>query len=110
MIIGKGRARPSVAAAAFQATVVAAGMLIYGVVTSTQSPVTARGESGETPQPGMTADYETLVYELLDAHAETAELAADLTWDPFWAAHLDYLQALQRTGRETLAQTPMEGP
>jgi hypothetical protein len=58
MIIGKDRARTSVAAAAVQATVVAAGMLIYGAVTST--PVTAGGESGETPQPGMTADYETL--------------------------------------------------
>lgn len=44
-----------------------------------------------------------LVYELLDAHADTAELAGDLSWDPRWAAHLDYLRALQRTGRETLA-------
>jgi hypothetical protein len=44
-----------------------------------------------------------LVYELLDAHADTAELAGDLSSDPGWAAHLDYLRALQRIGRETLA-------
>jgi hypothetical protein len=45
-----------------------------------------------------------LVYELLDAHADTAHLAAELTRDPRWGAHLDYLCALQRTGREALAR------
>jgi len=47
-----------------------------------------------------------LVYELLDAHGDTVELAmpeADL--DPAWAAHVDYLQSLQRLGREALART-----
>lgn len=50
-----------------------------------------------------------LVYELLDAHADTLELAAghDLAWD----AHLDYLRALQRRAREILARsTPSTGP
>ncbi len=44
-----------------------------------------------------------LVYELLDAHEDTARLARDLPSDPSWAAHLEYLRRLQRVGRETLA-------
>jgi hypothetical protein len=44
-----------------------------------------------------------LVYELLDAHHDTAELADELL-DERWLAHLDYLRALQRTGREVLAK------
>ena len=45
----------------------------------------------------------SLVYELLDAHADTLELTAggDLRWE----AHLDYLRALQRKAREILAHT-----
>jgi hypothetical protein len=46
-----------------------------------------------------------LAYELLDAHADTALLADGLAYDRSWAAHLDYLRALQRKGRETLART-----
>ncbi len=50
-------------------------------------------------------DYLTaLVYELLDAHADTARLADDLTADRQWEAHLDYLRNLQRVGREALAR------
>jgi hypothetical protein len=44
-----------------------------------------------------------LVYELLDAHDDTARLAQELGRDVQWAAHLDYLQQLQRVGRELLA-------
>lgn len=46
----------------------------------------------------------TLIYELLDAHADTMLLAAGLEHEPLWGAHLDYLRALQRVGRESLAQ------
>jgi len=46
-----------------------------------------------------------LAYELLDAHADTAQLADCLAYDSSWAAHLDYLRALQRKGREMLART-----
>jgi hypothetical protein len=46
----------------------------------------------------------TLIYELLDAHADTVALAARLEADPRWGAHLDYLRALQRAGRAALAQ------
>ena len=49
---------------------------------------------------------DTLIYELLEAHLDTADLARDLVSDPAWAAHLDYLRALQRVGRETLAWMP----
>jgi hypothetical protein len=44
------------------------------------------------------------VYELLDAHRDTAWLAADLEGEPEWRAHLDYLRDLQRHGREALAR------
>src|SRR3954454_14740096 len=44
-----------------------------------------------------------LAYELLDAHTDTAQLI-DGVHDPSWAAHLDYLRALQRKGREMLAR------
>ena len=44
-----------------------------------------------------------LVYELLDAHADTESLAGSLDEDLSWATHLDYLRDLQRVGREVLA-------
>jgi hypothetical protein len=44
-----------------------------------------------------------LIYELLDAHADTSRLAEDFGREINWAAHLDYLQRLQRVGREMLA-------
>ena len=46
-----------------------------------------------------------LVYELLDAHDDTARIAQEQTGEEQWAAHLDYLQQLQRVGRELLAHT-----
>jgi hypothetical protein len=51
-----------------------------------------------------------LVYELLDAHNDTAQLAADLEGDGPWRVHLAYLRALQRAGREALAQMHCEEP
>jgi hypothetical protein len=50
-----------------------------------------------------------LIYELLDAHDDTARLAAARDEvDPGWRAHLDYLRALQRKGREAVAQLSLE--
>jgi hypothetical protein len=43
-----------------------------------------------------------LGYELLDAHLDTIDLAAEMPEDA-WRAHLDYLRVLQRTGRGLLA-------
>jgi hypothetical protein len=45
----------------------------------------------------------SLVYELLDAHADTLALASDPADEIRWAAHLEYLRALQRAGQEVLA-------
>ena len=55
-----------------------------------------------------TAGLALLASELLDAHADTAQLAHELPYDPSWAAHLDYLRALQRKGRKMLAPTARE--
>jgi hypothetical protein len=44
-----------------------------------------------------------LVYELLDAHADTARLVSGPATELLWGAHLDYLRDLQRVGREILA-------
>jgi hypothetical protein len=44
-----------------------------------------------------------LVYELLDAHYDTARLAEDVAEDERWHAHLAYLRDLQRVAREVLA-------
>jgi hypothetical protein len=50
-----------------------------------------------------------LIYELLDAHDDTARLAFGTgELDPAWRAHLDYLRALQRKGREAVAQLALE--
>jgi len=45
---------------------------------------------------------ERLIYELLDAHDDTARLAQDIE-EIHWVAHVEYLRRLQRLGRETLA-------
>lgn len=50
-----------------------------------------------------------LVYELLDAHHDTLELARDLPHER-WRAHLEYLRALQRKGREQLARLDAAHP
>jgi hypothetical protein len=50
---------------------------------------------------------QTLVYELLDAHDDTARIAAELRADPVWSAHLEYLRTLQRRGREILAESAL---
>jgi hypothetical protein len=45
-----------------------------------------------------------LVYELLDAHWDTVQLAGELERQPHWGQHLDYLRDLQRLAREILAR------
>ena len=46
-----------------------------------------------------------LVYELLDAHADTEGLALERPSPLQWRAHLSYLRDLQRVGREILAES-----
>lgn len=54
--------------------------------------------------PSALDELAALVYELLDAHADTVILADDLAPESCWGAHVDYLRNLQRVGRETLAR------
>ena len=54
------------------------------------------------PPVAMSRQLTQLVYELLDAHDDTARLAAEMACETRWALHLDYLRDLQRIGRETL--------
>jgi hypothetical protein len=63
-------------------------------------------------RPGLARaeDITTLVYELLDAHDDTARLAEHLESDQRWGAHLAYLRDLQRVARETLAQLSAVAP
>jgi hypothetical protein len=49
-------------------------------------------------------DAVVFIYELLDAHHDTIRLASQQPPNPMWQAHLEYLSALQRTGRELLAR------
>src|SRR3954447_9661772 len=68
---------------------------------------TRRGDD-RRPDAEAGAGLAELAYELLDAHTDTAQLVDGLPYDPSWAAHLDYLRALQRKGREMLARTAPE--
>jgi hypothetical protein len=45
-----------------------------------------------------------LSYELLDAHADTQQLAGTVATEAEWESHLAYLRDLQRVGREALAR------
>jgi hypothetical protein len=60
-------------------------------------------------RPLLSEQAVVLIYELLDAHDDTARLAGHLVPDPDWRAHLEYLRALHRTGRELLARIALEG-
>ncbi|MBV9050197.1 MAG: hypothetical protein JOY58_18150 [Solirubrobacterales bacterium] len=52
----------------------------------------------------MPHDLTRLVYELLDAHDDTVQLAHEGAVEE-WQWHLRYLRDLQRVGREILADT-----
>jgi hypothetical protein len=67
----------------------------YGGVTRVLGP--------SASQIGSDGYLTALVYELLDAHADTMRIAQELDAQPGWAAHLEYLRDLQRVGREALA-------
>jgi hypothetical protein len=69
-----------------------------------RAPDTTAGRDRQ-PDSAAAASLAALAYELLDAHADTAQLADGLPYDLSWAAHLDYLRSLQRKGREMLACT-----
>jgi hypothetical protein len=62
------------------------------------------GSHPETRRP-----LEALIYDLLDAHHETARLAEGLRWDPEWCDHLEDLRRLQRVTREALSAASPAG-
>jgi hypothetical protein len=74
-------------------------------LTQAVHPAPDTSAGGDRRPDPTAASLAALAYELLDAHADTAQLADGLRYDRSWAAHLDYLRALQRTGREMLART-----
>jgi hypothetical protein len=55
------------------------------------------------PSSGAFEQLTRLVYELLDAHDDTARIATGQDLDLRWQAHLSYLRDLQRVARELLA-------
>lgn len=75
-----------------------------------EGPPSARGIDapeyrGPAPEiAGGASEGVGLIYELLDAHQDTIRMAAALRHQPEWGAHIDYLRALQREGRATLAK------
>jgi hypothetical protein len=56
------------------------------------------------PMPAACEQLTRLVYELLDAHDDTARIATGRLPDVEWQAHLSYLRDLQRVAREILAR------
>lgn len=55
------------------------------------------------PDRGLCERLIGLIYELLEAHDDTARIARAAASDPAWEPHLVYLCDLQRLGREVLA-------
>jgi hypothetical protein len=83
----------------------AAAVRAHSVPQAVHPAPDTTGGGDRQPDLAAAASLAALAYELLDAHADTAQLADGLPYDRSWAAHLDYLRALQRKGRETLART-----
>ena len=68
---------------------------------NTEEGATVHNRDG---RPGVTVDQlSQLVYELLDAHADTICMGEEMAGGLEWEAHVDYLRDLQRISREVLA-------
>jgi hypothetical protein len=87
----------------------AAGRRAHAAAQAVHQGATGTSGSGDhRPDAERRAGLAVLAYELLDAHTDTAQLVDGLPYDPSWAAHVDYLRALQRKGREMLARAASE--
>jgi hypothetical protein len=64
-----------------------------------------RPPSARSPAPASTREtlLERLVDELADAHEDTVRLSTMGSSELEWDVHLDYLRAMQRLARESLA-------
>jgi hypothetical protein len=71
-------------------------------------PAADRGGHASGPDNHRLSQAVVLIYELLDAHDDTRRLAVELAGESAWQPHLEYLRALQRTGREILAHIASE--
>jgi hypothetical protein len=61
--------------------------------------------SPQTAAAARSDDLLDVLTELIDPHTDTVQLImADERTELEWSAHCDYLRALQRVGRETLAR------
>jgi hypothetical protein len=67
-----------------------------------------RTTTRQVPRDASLSALGKLVYQLLDAHEDTAQMAAWFRGDPDWRLHLERLQRLQRTSRETLAHLGLD--
>ena len=91
-----------------------ADLLPAWVATIIAEPPSTRGRTLSYPAAQRLSQTVVLMYELLDAHEDTARLMGELARDSDfdarldWQAHLEYLRALQRTGREVLARIVLE--
>ena len=83
----------------------AAGRRGHSLPKAVRAGVTDTGGGDHRADADTSAGLVALAYDQLDAHGDTAQLADGLLYDPSWAAHLDYVRALQRKGREMLART-----
>src|SRR3954468_7822636 len=61
-------------------------------------------ELASAPAEARTEQLARLVYELLDAHADTEQLVDGPSTHLLWRLHMQYLRDLQRTGRAILAR------
>jgi len=52
---------------------------------------------------GPEVEVRELLSELVDAHADTVQLASGPATDVAWSAHCDYLRDLKRLAQEALA-------
>jgi hypothetical protein len=87
----------------------AAALRAHSVPQAVHPALDTTAGGNRQPDSAAAASLAALAYELLDAHADTAQLADGLPYHRSWAAHLDYLRALQRKGRETLARSAPDG-
>jgi hypothetical protein len=67
--------------------------------------------SPQTAAAARSDDLLDLLTELIDAHTDTVQLiTSDERTELEWSAHCDYLRALQRVGRETVAHHDQRMP
>jgi hypothetical protein len=84
---------------------------IVSAQTEAEAPASPTGVPSAARAAALSfGELASLIYELLDAHDDTARIARHCPSEDMWEAHLDYLRALQRRGREVLAMLDVPAP